>query len=123
MNCIQITGNIVQDPQAKTRSSGKMVVSLRIAVNRKFKGEKQADFFDVSCWGQQAEYADRYARKGDYAEIVGSMESREYEAKGEKRTAWGIVASSISLKSEKKEEARKPEPKRIEEEEDDDLLF
>ncbi|MBO7691483.1 MAG: single-stranded DNA-binding protein, partial [Methanobrevibacter sp.] len=58
------------------------VVRNSIAVRRDFKnkdGEYDTDFFDFSVWGSQAEFIEKYAKKGDKISIIGKLQNNNYE--------------------------------------------
>lgn len=103
-----VHGRLTQDPEMRKTPNGKSVVTFSIACNRSYKdknGEWQdapASFLTVVAWEAQAEFVSKYFRKGDPILIAGSLQSRQYETKeGEKRTAYEILASSVSFAGEK----------------------
>ncbi|MBQ0092859.1 MAG: single-stranded DNA-binding protein, partial [Clostridiales bacterium] len=66
-NKVILMGNLVADPELKKIASGNSVTTIRLAVSRRFSklGDRpEADFFDVVCWGQTAEFVCRYFTKG-----------------------------------------------------------
>lgn len=92
MNKIIIKGRLTADPELRSTTSGVPVCTIKVAVDRGFKGEdKQTDFFDCTFWRQGAEFVSRYFTKGREILVEGEMQSRKYEDKnGNKRTAWEI---------------------------------
>jgi len=84
MNQINIIGNLVRDVEIKTLQSGKILGSMTIAVNRKFKdqnGEKACDFFKCTLWGKTAEISGQYLTKGSKCLVTGEMQLRQYTDK------------------------------------------
>lgn len=94
-----LIGRLTADPELKQTTSGTYVVNFRIAVDRRFKsqdGERKADFLDIVCWRQQAEFVAKYFHKGDAIGIEGSIQTRNYEDRnGNKRTAVEVVADNV----------------------------
>ncbi len=65
--CIFI-GRLTADPIVRyaQNESGTAVARYSIAVDRTFKrdGDPDADFFNCTCFGKQAEFVEKYFRKG-----------------------------------------------------------
>jgi len=109
LNVVAIMGRLVANPELRTTQSGINVVSFRIACDRNYAraGEqRQADFFDVVAWRQQAEFVSKYFQKGSLIAIEGSLQSRQYQDKnGNNRTAIEIVANNINFAGPKNSNA------------------
>ena len=100
-NKVILVGNLVENPELKQTSSGIPVTSFRIAVSRKFKnsnGETEADFINIVCWRQTAEFVNRYFGKGNSILICGSLQSRSYtDNNNQKRYVVEVVADEVSF--------------------------
>jgi single-strand DNA-binding protein len=101
-NKITLVGRLVADPEAKMTPSGVAVTQFRIAVDRpvsqeaRQSGERTADFIDVVCWRQNAEYAAKYLTKGRLILVEGRLQIREYVTNdGQKRKAAEVVANDL----------------------------
>ena len=98
-------GRLVSDPELKTTDTGISVTSFRIAVERSYvkQGEeRKADFIDIVCWRNAAEFVCRYFNKGSLIGIDGKLQSRTYQAKdGTNRYAVEVVADIASFTGEK----------------------
>lgn len=101
MNKTLLIGNVVRDPELKTTQSGLSVCSFTIAVNRRTKkdgGEQQADFIPIVAWRQLAELCGQYLVKGKKCAVVGSLQTRTYEAKdGTKRYITEVMADEVEF--------------------------
>ncbi|MGM9658307.1 MAG: single-stranded DNA-binding protein [Eubacteriales bacterium] len=101
LNKVILIGNLVADPELKQTQNGIMVTTFRIAVSRKFTraGEQpQADFIDIVCWRQQAEFVTRYFTKGKPILICGSIQTRTWTDKdNNKRYSTEVVADEVSF--------------------------
>jgi len=100
MNNFSAIGRLGEDPELRTTNTGKTVASFNFAINRRFKnkdGEKETDWFRVHVWGQNAEYACKYLRKGMRAAVNGPVEIEKYTSKdGIKGITVNIAAGSIT---------------------------
>lgn len=98
MNRIILIGRLTADPELKTTSTGKSVVSFTIAVDKKFKPQDgpTADFFRVSAWDKTAEFVGNYLTKGRLVAVDGRAEQRKYQDKdGNNRESFDVVAETV----------------------------
>ena len=86
MNKVILMGRLTRDPEVRytqgTNSRGESTAVARysLAVDRRFKrdGEPDADFFNCTCFGRQAEFAEKYLRKGTKILITGRIQNDNY---------------------------------------------
>ena len=111
INNVILMGRMTADAELKSTPSGKYVTSFSIAVERDFtqNGERQTDFINLVAWGKTAEFITRYFSKGNMIAVRGSIQTRQYEKDGSKRTATEVLVDKVSFCGEKTE--RKEEPK------------
>lgn len=96
MNKVCLTGRLTRDPEFKTVGYDNIsLCRFTIAVNRREKDK--ADFVPIVCWRSVAETCNKYLVKGDLVGVVGSLQSEEYEANGEKRRSWAVQAESVDF--------------------------
>ena len=107
LNRVILMGRLVADPELKTTASGVSVTSFRIAVDRNYVKsgeERKADFIDIVCWRQQAEFVCRYFGKGSLIAVEGQLQTRTYQAKdGTNRYVVEVVADNISFTGERRD--------------------
>lgn len=100
-------GRLVSDPELKSTPNGVSVTNFRIAVERSYVRngeERKADFIDIVCWRQQAEFVCRYFGKGAMIAIEGQLQTRTYQAKdGTNRYVVEVVADNVSFTGEKRD--------------------
>lgn len=100
LNRVTAVGRLVRDPEMRTTTTGKSVVSFTIAVQKRIKpsnGDPDADFFRVTAWGQTAEFVNTYLTKGRLISIDGRLESRKFtDSAGNNREVVEIVADNVS---------------------------
>ena len=107
LNRVILMGRLVADPELKTTASGVSVTSFRIAVDRSYVKsgeERKADFIDIVCWRQTAEFVCRYFSKGSLIAVEGQLQSRTYQAKdGTNRYVVEVVADNVSFTGERRD--------------------
>ena len=112
LNLMVITGRLTADPELKTTPGGVSVTSFTVAVDRprqKSGRERQADFFDVVAWRNNAEFITRYFSKGDLICVQGDMTTRTYTDKnGANRKVYELVAESAHFCGSKKSREEGP---------------
>lgn len=67
MNQVFLLGRLTRDPEVRYTSTGKVVCSIYLAVDRPFanqNGEREADFIPVVIWGKQGELIGNNVYKG-----------------------------------------------------------
>lgn len=101
MNKVILIGNVANDPESRTTTSGIAQCSFRLAVQRRFanaSGVREADFLPVVCWRQTAEFAAKYLLKGRRVAVEGSIQTRSYDAQdGTKRHVTEIIADNLEI--------------------------
>ncbi len=102
LNKAMIIGNLGRDPEMRYTPSGQAVTQFTVAVNRNFKGQngewqEETEWFRVVVWGQQAERAAEYLRKGNKVYIEGRLQTRQWEDQtGAKRYTTELVANQVT---------------------------
>ena len=103
MNKAILIGNLANDPESRTTSSGIAQCTFRLAVQRRFanaQGVREADFLTIVCWRQTAELCARYLSKGRKVAVEGSIQTRSYDAQdGTKRYVTEVVADEVEFLS------------------------
>lgn len=130
MNLVILIGRPVADPEVKVTQNGTPVAQYRLAVQRDYAGpdgKKAADFVSVIAWRHNAEFVNRFIKKGVKIAVTGRIQSRSYDAQdGSKRYVTEVIADRQEF-CEKVEAAQNlPLPgarTEMEEVEDDELPF
>lgn len=100
-NSIQLIGNLGREPEIRTLNGGRKVGQVSIATSDNFKNEKgewqqRTQWHNLVAWGPQAEYLEKYLRKGSYIGIRGKLTHRQFETKdGKKSTRTEIVVNEF----------------------------
>ncbi len=85
MNKVILMGRLTRDPEVRYSQTAEPVAIARytLAVDRKFKkdGEQTADFISCIAFGHNAEFAEKYFRKGMKVLITGRIQTGSYTNK------------------------------------------
>ncbi len=104
MNKIILIGRLTRNPEIVELDSGKGLTKFTLAVDKQFRPDAPADFFDCSAWEKTGEFCSKWFSKGQKVAVVGRMESRKYEDRdGNNRTAWDVTIESAHFADSKKE--------------------
>lgn len=99
-NKVILMGNLVENPELKMTPSSTSVTNFRIAVGRRFakEGEQSADFINIVCWRQTAEFVVKNFTKGRAILVCGQLQSRSWTDKdGKSRSTVEVVADEVSF--------------------------
>lgn len=99
INTITFTGRCGKDPEIRFFDDGKAVARLNLAVSRKFKGEEEVFWVEVSIWGKTAQNASDYIKKGTLVGVTGRMEPAEawIDKQGNARASIKITANGWEI--------------------------
>lgn len=110
MNKAILIGNLTRDPEMRTTASGVSVCTFTLAINRRFanpQGVREADFINIVTWRQLADLCGRYLAKGRKCSVIGSIQTRSYDAQdGSKRYVTEVVADEVEFLSGQQDGAR-----------------
>ena len=99
---VTLSGRLTKDPELQFLNTGKAVVKVSVAVERKWKdnaGEevKKVSFFDAVQYGQPAEHVANSLKKGYGVVVIGRLEQRSWETEdGSKRYVIEVIADEIT---------------------------
>src|SRR5574344_962923 len=94
INQVILMGRLTRDPEQRTTTSGKTIVSFGIAVDRGGQDDG-ADFFDVNAWEKLGELVMQYLSKGRRVLVQGRLRQDSWDDKktSKKRTRIEVVAT------------------------------
>ena len=106
MNKVIMIGRLTRDPEIRygQGANGTVVGAFSIAVDRRFKreGEPDADFFDCTSFGKQAEFVEKYLKKGIKIVIEGRLQNDNYTNKdGQKVYRTRIIVENLEFAESK----------------------
>ena len=106
MNKVILIGRLTRDPEIRYSqgASSTAVGSFSIAVDRRFKrdGEPDADFFDCTAFGKQAEFCNKYLHQGTKVCLNGRIQTGSYVNKeGQTVYTTDVIVESIEFAESK----------------------
>lgn len=106
MNKAIIIGRLTRDPEVRYSQgqNSQCVARFSVAVDRKFKkeGEPEADFFNCTSFGKQAEFVEKYLKKGTKVVVTGRMQNDNYTTKdGQKVYSVKIMVEELEFAESK----------------------
>ena len=90
LNKIMLIGNVGNDPDVRTTSSGTPIANMSLATTRTWKdgsGEQKekTEWHRLTVWGKLVDVVERYVKKGDRLYVEGRIEYSESESDGQKK--------------------------------------
>jgi single-strand DNA-binding protein len=73
LNVVNLVGRAGANPEVKYLTSGSVVCTLPLAVDRRSRNNDQPDWFNLEMWGKTAEVAGNYVQKGKQIAVQGSF--------------------------------------------------
>mgnify|MGYP002602970809 FL=1 len=98
INNVVLVGRVVRDPELRYTPQNTAVATFTIAVNRRFKNAREADFINCVIWRQSAENLANWAKKGALIGVTGSIQVRNYENKeGQRVYVTEVLADNFQM--------------------------
>jgi len=103
LNKVLLMGNVGQEPELKTTTSGTAILSLHLATNYRSKNQRgtwddRTEWHNVVLFGPRAEALSTIITKGSGLFVEGRNQTRNWEAKdGTTRYSTEVVAYDIKL--------------------------
>ena len=88
MNKVFLVGRLTRDPELRYGANNNAVMRTAIAVDRNFtnqNGEREADFINITAFGNRAETMKKYLTKGSQIAVSGRIQTGSYDDKDGKR--------------------------------------
>lgn len=108
MNLVILMGRLTKEPE--TRGDGdKKVCRYTLAVDRRFKkdGDAEADFINCVSFGKNAEFSEKYLKKGTKVVVSGRIQTGSYTNKeGQKVYTTDVIVETSEFAESKKEESK-----------------
>ena len=106
MNKIILMGRLTRDPEIRySQGENSMVIAtFSLAVNRRYKreGEPEADFFNCTAFGKQAEFVEKYLKQASKILLSGRVQNNNYTNKeGQKVYSVQIMVEELEFAESK----------------------
>lgn len=108
-NSVRLIGHLGDIPKIRKLDSEKSVANFSIATNENYRdhaGNKMSEttWHKLVAWGKQAEFAEKYLKKGTEVAIEGKLTNRSFEDKnGETHFISEIIVNEIMIFDKKTE--------------------
>lgn len=103
LNRVLLMGNLTRDPELRYLPSNTPVVSIGLAVNRRWRNQQdqqqeETTFVDCEAFGRSAEVINQYLRKGRPVFIEGRLRLDQWQDKeGQNRSKMKVVVESFQF--------------------------
>ena len=110
-NRVQLIGRLGQDPEVKQTKNGRTLARFSLATTEIYKnsqGERQEEtqWHPIVVWGERAEIAGKYLRKGKEVALEGKLVHRTYDdADGNKKYITEVVVNEFLMLGKKEDNA------------------
>lgn len=107
MNKVILCGRLTRDPETRySEGATPMAISrFTLAVDRKKKGETNADFINCIAFEKKGEFVEKYLRQGTKVLLAGHIQTGSYTNKnGVKVYTTDIITEEIEFAESKKSE-------------------
>ncbi len=106
MNKVILMGRLTRDPEVRYSQGegGTTVARFSLAVDRRFKraGDAEADFFNCTAFGRQAEFAERYLKRGTKMLVTGRIQNDNYtNREGQKVYSVQVIVEELEFAESK----------------------
>lgn len=109
MNVAVLTGRLTKDPEVRYvqgKENQQAVVNFTLAVDRAYHrdGDQSADFISMVAWGPQAQFLEKYGKKGMKFEVSGEIRTGSYTNKktGERVYTTDVFVRNIQFAESKR---------------------
>jgi len=106
-NKVILIGNLTKDPELRYTPQGTPVCTLRLASTNRYKsGDSMKDdtlFINVVVWGKLGETSAQHLAKGRSVLVEGRLQERRWEADGQKKSMFEVVAGVVRFLGKKDE--------------------
>jgi len=116
LNKVTLLGNVGKDPELHATKNNSSVVNFPLATTESWKNkdgewDNRTEWHKIVAWGNKADYAGKYFKKGFTVLVEGKLQTRKYDDKnGVTHYVTEIVASDFILISSGAKGATNPGP-------------
>lgn len=107
MNCVNLIGRLVRDPELRYAQTGTAMCRFTIAVDRRLSKQKRqeaqannqqtADFISCTAFGVTAELIANYHKKGSQIGIEGRIQTGSYEKEGRIIYTTDVIVNNLTF--------------------------
>jgi single-strand DNA-binding protein len=103
INKVILAGNLGKDPEVRHLEGGAVVANFPLATTETYKDKngnkiEQTEWHNIVLWRAQAEYAEKFLKKGFTILVEGKLKTRTWEDKDKnKRYTTEVYGDSITI--------------------------
>ncbi len=104
MNKVLLSGRLTKDAEIRNADSDKKVARCTLAVNRDFKKEgdrPNADFIGLVAFKNQANFLEKYGKKGTKFIVTGRIQTGCYDKEGTKIYTTDVIVENLEFAESK----------------------
>ncbi len=104
MNKVILVGRLTKDAEVRNADSDKKVARSTIAVNRTFKkedGDQQADFINLVAFKNQADFLEKFGKKGTKFIVTGRIQTGYYDKDGSRVYTTDVIVENLEFAESK----------------------
>jgi len=109
INIVAVSGNVTNEPELRSTSSGMAILDFGIAVNERRKNAKTGEwedvpnYFDCTFFGKRAESISRFIRKGTYVVVGGHLRWSSWQNNdGQRRSKVSIIVDDVEFRNKER---------------------
>ena len=111
-NSVHLIGRLGKDPEVKTINDKKKA-TFSLATSDYYKNQKgekveETQWHNIVIWGNLAEVAEKYLKKGSEIAVEGKLVHRVWETNGEKKYMTEISVNELEMLSKKSPQPTAP---------------
>ena len=110
VNKVILVGNLGKDPEVRHLEGGSTVCNFPLATSENYKDKsgnrvEQTEWHNIVLWRAQAEFAEKYLKKGTTIFVEGKLRTRSWEDKDKnKRCTTEIIGDNISILNQRRDD-------------------
>ena len=102
LNKVMLIGRAGRDAESRVSKNGVAMSTFSLAVTEKYKENQTTEWFNVVAYNRQAEFLNRYLKKGTLVYIEGSVHAKKWvNQQGVNQTDIQVVCNEVRLLSGK----------------------
>jgi single-strand DNA-binding protein len=111
LNKVILIGNVGKDPDVRHFEGGNVIANVVLATNERgyklpngTEVPERTEWHNVVVRRDQANFVDKYVKKGSSLYVEGKLRTRDYEKDGVKRYVTEVIAERIEFYGSKRQE-------------------
>ena len=102
LNKVMLIGNVGNDPDIRTTSSGTQVAKVSLATSHQWKDssgqqKEKTEWHRLTFFGRLVDIVDQWVKKGDRLYVEGRLEYSESETDGQKKYWTDIIVAEMVM--------------------------